>query len=1130
MKTYMKLRIAFTTLFLLATLATTALFPALRAGLAVKDMRCDWGTNPSGVDSATPRFAWKLESPERGAFQTAWQVRVASSPALLAADRADIWDSGRTEGDAQLQVPYGGRALATGGQVFWQVRVWDGTGIASPWSGTATWTMGVVKPGDWSAKWITDPELVRVTRRRLGFSTPPVADENTPQWVAIDLGREFEIEHVSLHAVTHTVNERLGFPRWFKIELARAADFSDATVIADHTAEPVNMWFTRVIVPAKNTAARHVRVSAPRLRMMAEDEGAAPLGRLALSQIEVRAGGKNVAPGAKVTASASVCEGPWAAQALVDGIGLPGSNPRATATTLLRREFDVGAGLKRATLFICGLGYYTLAVNGAEVGAEDLLKPGWTEYTKTVFYDTRDITEQLRAGKNAIGILLANGMYNVQYAEGRYTKFTGPPRAQKAIAQLRLEYGDGRVETVVTDPRWKAARGPVTFEHAYGGEDFDAGAVPAGWDQTDFDDSGWTAAVETSGPGGALRGFSSAAPPMRAHETLKAVAVREPRPGVKVHDFGQNTALMPVLRVRGPAGSSVKLLPSELVNADGSIDWRSTHGNNAEASWNYKLAGTPGGETWMPRFFYSGARYIQVEVSAPEGDGSGGGGSHGGDDGGGSADCSELPVVEQLDVRVVHSDSPPVGDFACSDELFNRIRGLVRWAQRGNFAHVMTDCPHRERLGWLEQTHLNGPALRSEFDLTRLYAKAFGDMEDAQLPNGLVPNTAPEYIRFEGDYRDSPEWGSAFILAAWQHYVWTGDDAPLRAHYPAMQRYLDYLTSRARGHIVSHGLGDWYDLGPNGSGHSALTPVPLVATATYYEDALVMERIAQHLRRARDARRYAELADEIAEAFNARFLDKATAKYATGSQTAQVLPFALGIMPFGQYDAVLARLIQAIRAADNGITTGEIGHPYLLRGLGGAGRSDLVWEIHKQTGRPGYGYQLERGATSLTEAWNANPRASQNHFMLGHITEWFYLHLAGIAPDPSGPGFGRIIVRPDPVGDITWARASMNTVRGPVAVRWEKKDGTFTLDVTVPPNARASVQLPVASAAGVTESGRPIGAGEGGNEVGSEIGSKVAGEVGSRADVTSLGMVDDRPAFEIGAGVYHFEMPLAKGR
>jgi hypothetical protein len=439
--------------------------------------------------------------------------------------------------------------------------------------------------------------------------------------------------------------------------------------------------------------------------------------------------------------------------------------------------------------------------------------------------------------------------------------------------------------------------------------------------------------------------------------------------------------------------------------------------------------------------------------------------------------------------------------------LFNRIRTLIRWAQRSNAVSVLTDCPHRERLGWLEQYHLNGPALRCEFDLSRLFAKTFGDMTDAQLATGLVPSIAPEYVRFDGYFRDSPEWGSALILAAWQQFVWTGDDTPLRRHYGAMQHYFDYLSTRAEGHILSHGLGDWYDVGPKAPGVSQLTPIALAATAIYYEDALALSRIATHLGRTADASRYDAQVEAIAEAFNNRFFNPDTALYATGSQTAQALPYVLGLAPDAQTDAVLANLVKDVRAHQNGVTAGDVGYRYLLRALAQGGRSDVIFDMTNQTERPGYGLQLARGATSLTESWDANTHSSQNHFMLGQIMEWFYQDLAGLAPDPAAPGFARIIVRPEPVGDLTWAQASLETVRGKASVRWERDATRFRLKVTVPPNARASVQLPVESDEDITEGGQPIA---------------------TRADIKPTGPINDRPSYEIGAGTYDFETPAPK--
>ncbi|PTY07506.1 alpha-L-rhamnosidase [Opitutaceae bacterium EW11] len=1059
-----------------------------RGELRVTNLRCDWANAPLGIDSAPPHLAWSLESLDRGAHQTAWQVQVASSPDLLRSDKPDRWDSGRVQSRAQFQIPYAGKTLGTGEQVFWRIRVWNENGTASGWSEPSNWTMGIVRPEDWRARWISDPTLLEKTRTKLGFSTPPVSKADSPQWIALDLGASYAVDKVVLHALVYGVAERLGFPRWFRIEVADDPDFRGATTILDHTQNPANEWATKLTAPASGVTARYVRITATRLRTMSEDGGAEQFGRLALRQIEVVAAGTNVARGARVTSSASLEGGPWSSAAVVDGLGVPGSNPRACSTLLLRREFRVGEGLKRATLFVCGLGHYTLEANGSAVGAEDLLTPGWTDYERTCLYDTRDLTAQLKPGANAIALTLANGMYNVPNWPGRYTKFSGPPRPLTAIAQLRLEYTDGRVDWVATDEQWKAAPGPITFSHVYGGEDYDAAKGPKGWSLAGFDDSRWTPVVCIPGPGGELKGASEAAPPIRAHETLTPRAVRPLRAGVAVYDLGQNAALMPRLRVRGPAGSSVKITPSELVNADGSLDTTSTHAGKAESTWNYRLAGGGEIECWMPRFFHHGARYLQVQAFP-------------------AAGSSELPVVVGLEGIVVHGDSPAVGRFSCSNELFNRIRLLVRWAQRSNLSHVLTDCPHRERLGWLEQYHLNGPSLRYEYDLTRLYAKTLGDMADSQRPNGLVPSIAPEYIRFDGDFRDSPEWGSALILAAWQQYVWTGDDTPLRRHYASMQRYFAYLESRANRHLLTHGLGDWYDLGPKRPGFSQLTPVSLPATAIFYEDALRLEQTAQHLGEDRDAQRYATAAGRIAEAFNAEFFKARNAGYATGSQTANAFPLVLGLVPPASRDAVLASLVRDIESRGNSVTAGDIGYSYLLKALAENGRSDVVFAMNSQSERPGYGYQLAHGATSLTEAWDANRQASQNHFMLGQIMEWLYGDLAGLAPDPEEPGFGRVIVRPNPVGDVTWAEASYESVRGPISVRWQKTSTGLRLTVKIPPNATASVQWPSLGSGEIRESGRSMA---------------------NRNDVREIEPTCGRRTFEIGAGTYEFEEPPSK--
>ncbi len=1027
-----------------AALTFALAFGTPRGGLVPTELRCELMTDPLGIDVPQPRLSWKPVSGERGQLQTAYHVQAASSRALLAQDRADLWDSRQVASDATLDVSYAGKSLASSQQVFWKVRVWDAAGRASAWSPVASWTMGVLNEEDWNpgTRWITDPGLLRRVRPRLGFHSLDTAAADAVKWVQIDLGAAHVIETVRLHALRRSVPELLGFPRRFRLEAADSREFDAPLVIADQTAADYQQAGSAVIsLPGRGIRARYLRLTATKLRITERKAC------LALSQIEVISGGKNVAAGAVVTASDSIEQEPWAKAAITDGLGVPGANPRANDTLLLRREFSVAPGLRRALAHVSGLGQYELTVNGVRVDT-GLLVPGWTDYRKTVLYDTHDITRLLRPGSNAVGLCLAGGTYNVQ--EGRYIKFVSVFCPLSAFGEIRLDYGD-RVETIGTDPRWRVTPGPVTFSNFYGGEDYDARRAPAGWDRPGFIDSSWTPAVETAGPGGTLRGVTHSSPPFRAFETIEPANVRQLRPGVFVYDFGQNASIMPRLRVRGPAGAVVRMVPAELLSADGSVDRRSVGGGNAW--WSFTLTGGGEVEEWFPKFFYQGCRYLQVELTSPEG--------------------TPPPTVDSLVVSVVHCDSAPAGDFACSNGLFNRIRLLVRWAQRSNLAHVITDCPHREKLGWLEQYHLNGPSLRYEFDLTRLYAKTFGDMADAQLENGLVPDIAPEYVVFNGGFRDSPEWGGALILAAWQHFVWTGSDAPLRRYYPAMQRYVAYLGSRSEGHIVSHGLGDWFDIGPNPPGASQLTPIPFTATAIYYECARSLSRIAAHLGYAAEARQYETLSAEIREAFNRKFVNPETGVYATGSQTAQAMPLVLGLVDPARRSAVLEALVHDVQSRGNAVTAGDVGYRYVLRALGDGGRSDVIFDMNNQSEKPGYGYQLSHGATSLTEAWDAAPQTSQNHFMLGQIIEWLYHDLAGIQPDESAPGFKHIVLHPSPVADIAWVKAGHKTSRGTIRSEWRRDQSSFSYNVTIPPNMTATVFVPADEAALVSDSGRP---------------------------------------------------------
>lgn len=715
------------------------------------------------------------------------------------------------------------------------------------------------------------------------------------------------------------------------------------------------------------------------------------------------------------------------------------------ASIQLRKAFAVKPNLARAILFSTGLAHYEATIDGRPI-ADRLLSPGWTNYRKTVQYDTTDVTSHLQsAGDHRIDLLLGNGMYNVYYARDRYVKFVNTFGAQKAIALLWLEYGDGTIEKVATDTSWQACTSPMTYSNVYGGEDYD---------QRLESQLQWQPSIPASPPGGRIQGASASGPQIQPIETLTPITVTQHSPVTMIFDLGQNASVMPSIVASGPAGSSVRIIPSELLGRDGVVDRAScVQDKGGPAYWKYTFDGRSA-ERLFPKFFYQGARYLQVEFEPA---------SPGG----------KLPVIDELRGIVVHAAAEPAGAFKCSNALFNRIYSLVRWAQRSNMMHVMTDCPQREKLGWLEQLHLNGPSLRYNFRLDRFYRKVIGDMSDAQEASGLVPNIAPEFFSAEaklglGAFRCSIEWGSSFILAAWQQYLFHADTDVLLRHYDAMVRYFDFLTGMAKDDLIGKGLGDWYDLGPKPPWGSQLTPPAFTGSAIYMEDARTLAKIARMQGRQADAARFESLAQRTRSAINAQFHDEKTSLYTRGfpfpqgSQCATAMSLALHIAPEASRPALIAALVADIRANHNGLTAGDVGYRYVLRALADAGRSDVIFDMNTNPNRPGYAMQLARGATSLTEKWDASVGSfgSQNHFMLGQINEWFFHDLAGIQPDPEQPGFKHILFRPQPCGDVTSVDASYAGPYGPITIAWQNSPKGFTATITVPANSTAEAFIP----------------------------------------------------------------------
>jgi alpha-L-rhamnosidase len=734
---------------------------------------------------------------------------------------------------------------------------------------------------------------------------------------------------------------------------------------------------------------------------------------------------------------------------LVPGVHGSGDNlgnkaVRRTIVPYLRKEFNPEKKIASASVFVSGLGQYELYINGSSIG-DRFLSPGWTDYRKTCLYNTFDVTDALKPGANAIGAIVGNGFYNIN--RERYRKLVIAYGAPKLILKLNIRYTDGSEESVVTDESWKAAPSPVTYSGIYGGEDYDARSEQPGWNESGFNDSSWKAALIVKEPSGILAPENDY--PVKVAEVIGVKKIYVKKDGIFTYDFGQNASGIISFRVKGKAGQELRLVPGELLDEDSLVTQKAT---GEPYYYSYILKGDKE-EAWSPRFTYYGFRYARLEGAVPEG----------------YPNPGNLPVISAVESLHTRNSSPEAGSFKCSNELFNSIYTLISWSVKSNLASVATDCPHREKLGWLEQTHLMGNSIKFNYNIHNLYSKVIDDMMEAQLDNGLVPDIAPEYVPFVEGFRDSPEWGSACVILPWDMYEWYGDTNAVRKAYPMMKKYVNYLRDFAKENILTHGLGDWYDLGPKFPGEAQLTPKAVTATSIWFYDAKLLSAMATLLGQKEDAAYYSGLAESIRKSFNAKFLDPVTNIYSTGSQTAYSMPLFFGMPDDSVRKKIADNLVESIIRNNRALTAGDIGYRYLLRVLEQEGQSQLIYEMNSKTDVPGYGYQLSKGATSLTESWAALKYVSNDHMMLGHLMEWFYSGIGGIRQLPGTPACESLLIQPEIVGDISWADTKYNSVHGEISTSWKTDNGILSLKVRIPVGCNALVAIPQADKNLITE-------------------------------------------------------------
>ncbi len=689
----------------------------------------------------------------------------------------------------------------------------------------------------------------------------------------------------------------------------------------------------------------------------------------------------------------------------------------------IRKEFSLIKKIKYARLYICGLGWYELRINGKKIGNR-ILDPAWTDYKKIVLYSTYNVTDSLKE-KNAIGIILGNSRY-LEKSGYSYPKL---------ILQLIIRYEDDSTESICSDITWKFSQGPILENGLYLGEKYDARLEIPGWDSPNFNDSSWENAILCEGP----KLASQMMPPIRATKVLKPQNLYSNSPGSYIYDFGQNFTGFIRLKVRGPHGTEIIIKYSEIVDRNGNLNTATNR--LAKATDVYILKGE-GEEIFEPHFTYHGFRYIEV-IGFPG-----------------------VPTINNIEGLFIHTDVTKIGNFYCSNTLINQVHENVIWGQLSNFMSIPTDCPQRdERQGWMGDAQLTVEEAIFNFDTARFYTKYLDDIKLCQEENGALSDVVPPYWRF---YPADPAWGTAYITIVWYLYFYYNDIRVLEEHYESLKKYVNHLQRNTEENIL-YKFGKFGDWCPPGSIVSRKTPIEHVCTWYYYHDTLILSKIAKLLGKDQDYKDLYERSEEIKEVYNQKFLKdsyvipKHSLVDETISQTSNILPLFLNMVPEKKKGKVLSRLLHCIiEDHDYHVDTGIVGTRYLWDVLTENGHADVAYKIITQESYPGYGYMIKEGATTLWERWEkleGSGMNSHNHIMLGSVDTWFFKALAGISS--LEPCWKRIRIKPFIPTDLTYATASLNTSKGFLYSSWEKTGNSLKVMIHIPVGCISETWIPI---------------------------------------------------------------------
>jgi len=1049
--------------------------------LTPEGLRCEYLVNPLGIDEIQPRLSWITQSAGRAKAQSAYRILVASDPKRLETDTGDLWDSGKVMSDLSIQIAYDGLPLKSQMRCYWKVRVWDKEGRLSAWSKPAYWTMGLLGPENWKARWI-------------GFDASRRRTEGAQK---LDLAKAKWIWHPEANAAAGAAIGTRCFRTEFDIAQGRELVRATCAVTADNS---FKMFLNGRRIRNGNNfkqiesadVKEHLRSGKNVLAIEATNEGDAPnpAGVLAVLRLQF-ADGSPVMIVSDETWHASESGGPTWMNVDFDAgnwgnahaVGTYGVAPWGQLTLVsgelflppaqhLRKQFSLEKSIKQATVYASALGNYELHINGQRVG-DAYFTPGWTDYNVRVYYNTFDVTSLLRKGFNVIGGVLADGWYSGHIGWMHIRDHYG--KDPRFMAQLHVDYADGTSETLVTDKTWTAATGPILEGDFLMGETYDARQEMPGWSTADFDGSQWQPVDVTETIAAAIEAYPSVL--VRQFQQIKPVSIAEPEPGAYVYDMGTNFAGFVRLKVANATpGQKIVLRFVERLNPDGTIYTTNLRGARATDTYICKGKGT---EVWQPRFTFHGFQYVEV---------------------------TGFPGKPSLDTILgveLTSDTPVVGSFECSDKLANTLYRNICQTQRANFIDIPTDCPQRdERLGWMGDAQIYVRTATYNADVSAFFTKWLVDVEDAQLENGAFSDVSPRKVATGGG---TAAWGDAGVICPWTIYKVYGDTRTLAEHYDSMQKWIDYCKGTSQGLLrPAEGYGDWLSI-------QADTPKDVLATAYFARSTKLVAEVAAVLGKKDDAQKYEQLFEDIRQAFNDAYVAE-DGRIKGDTQTVYVLALAFDLLPKEKRETATKYLVDNIRDRNWRLSTGFVGTKDLMTTLTRFGATDVAYHLFHNESFPSWGFSIRHGATSIWERWdgwtpeNGFQDPGMNsfaHYSFGAVAEWMFKTIAGI--DTEGNAYQRIIIHPQPGGRISWAKASYNSIQGRISTDWKVRDGEFSLDVTIPTNAIATIYIPAKDAETVREGRRSAA---------NAVGVKFIEQQGNDA------------VFEVGSGHYRFQSQL----